>query len=367
MPTVISSDRDATLEICRRCYTGCPYCYLQGNCHTRGEIVPFSTLVARIDWIKEHTNCDSIWLVGGEPLLHPHFINICEYVLALGLRLYIVTSGKISLWPHEQKNLKYLLELYESGKVDVSLSYHGSRNHKAYTQLFKDIKARFEKHREALKQLNRYQDSDYDLVSTAVIDSGHPFTKSELVGYVNGICRIVDWTLLNSDQETHVYDEYQKHLQATDESRLSYNIWSVDEFRGFRVKVSLIGATTITHLQDSVRIVRPGGGTCPVIESAALDNKIVVPTFLIRTDGGLVFPRAECIDTSFPFLNVDVHKTPQDIFKYFEKSLDTAHKMIYAFNRKKAVESCDENGEEKECTSCPFMSMCGACWKLPKY
>lgn len=367
MALIHVSNEIVTLEICKRCYTGCKYCYLTDSVSTDGDFVSLEILKSRILWIKKHTNVQTVYLIGGEPLTHPNFIKICEFILETGLRLGIVTSGKISKLEYEKINFDYLLRLYYWGKIKVELSFHGDRNLESYTKLFKSLKCRYQKRRRMLKQQGLYDESSFDIVGTAVIKFDHTASLEEFYDYVGQIFNVVRWRNLSKESKEKIYNVYLQHIgQKEGNAGLYWQISNKDKFKGFRVRIALVGATEFSKNGDTVQITRPESGTCPATRTEIKDSKVYIPSLHIRTDGGVTYPIAECVDMTYPLMNIDAGEKEDEILTHLKTSIEKIMKMIFFFNRKKAAENCDENGKEKPCTACPFSSMCSACWKLEK-
>ena len=177
---------------------------------------------------------------------------------------------------------------------------------------------------------------------------------------------IIGWPSAEDTYGKEIYDIYREEQIKGGEKRLSFNIYHVDGFEGFKVRANLLSPIKINKNGGMVSIVRNGDGTCPSISTTIKDSGISTPSIHIRLDGGVTYPQAECIDMTHPFINVDSDTEERKIMDHFKRSMSVIKKMIYFYNRKKAAENCNEDDTEKECTSCPFGTICTECWKLEK-
>ncbi len=86
--------RSAFVEIMYGCNMGCKYCYVGWNSNHLQQLQPdLSTTCRILDELKE-AEVEEIILLGGEPLLHPKFPEICSYAAKLGfLHRGVVSNG----------------------------------------------------------------------------------------------------------------------------------------------------------------------------------------------------------------------------------------------------------------------------------
>jgi hypothetical protein len=84
----------ANLLLTNRCVRSCPYCFAGRELEPegRGSLVSWEDAVYVADFLfrsgEEHLS-----LLGGEPMLHPDFVDLLLYFRARGLRLTVFTSG----------------------------------------------------------------------------------------------------------------------------------------------------------------------------------------------------------------------------------------------------------------------------------
>ncbi len=74
-------------QITSMCNRKCPYCFGPKGIDT----LPLSVICNVIDVLKSN-GTKQIGITGGEPLLHPHFSDIIEYLYESGIRIYLSTN-----------------------------------------------------------------------------------------------------------------------------------------------------------------------------------------------------------------------------------------------------------------------------------
>lgn len=362
METLRLNDNNLLVEITDRCYTGCvDYCYKKQSVHSRGNHVPKDLIMSRILWGIEHTTADTIYFLGGEPLLHPNFIELCEFVLSYGKCLNIITSGKVSKDKTEQRNLAYVLELYRQGKVYIELSFHYRRNHKEYEYVISEIQKHLDERRKNLKATGLYNEKHYDVTTTSVVTAG--YTPATLKDHISTALKYLGW---DYDSTYDVCWDYYQNYFVKQNGPLNYNIYSQDSWKGFRASIKFVGEKSITPTPDGVVVYSSDSGTCPATRTEILPTVIKTPDLLIRADGGLIFAHAQCIDMPGPLLNVDIHRTRDEVYGNVSSSIRQIVSHVFIFNRIKAAENCDDMGNELECTACPFSVMCTPCWSTKR-
>ena len=349
------------LEITNRCYTGCTkdYCYKKMTVSSTGSHISFEVMKQRILWIKLFTDCQAICLLGGEPLLSPYLKQISEYILSHGFHLEIITSGKISKNPVEIRNLEYILDLYEFGRINIDLSYHFRRNQKEYQAIREQLSSRYLVRREYLKKQGRYSEEMYDFISTVVATAG--MKRDEFDEYIRIVLADNDWT-----PEQKPLDEawmaYVHHFYKGS-GVFSFNFMSTDNWRLFRQSIRFFGAKDIFNVSGDFYLSLPESGSCSAANAEIEPESIKLRNLHIRSDGGITFPLPQCIDMPNPFANVDIHVDDKSLYEALTTSLLQVRSHVFLHNRIKAKDNCDENGKEADCIACPFGQTCTPCWK----
>jgi MoaA/NifB/PqqE/SkfB family radical SAM enzyme len=109
----------------------------------------FETLINRLEKHREKINeAESIYLTGGEPTLHPQFLDILKY-LTINFpkqRLKLLTNGRRFIY---QNFTKEVLSLTDNFEIDMSLCGPTSEVHDSVTQ----VKGSFEQATKGLKNL----------------------------------------------------------------------------------------------------------------------------------------------------------------------------------------------------------------------
>ena len=123
--------KNATVEICGACFTDCQGCYMK-YVAAKSKTVPFNELAEVIDWLKKWTNCRSISLVGGEPLLHPDLPKIIKYCRSKGFRVTLITSLKVGESAVGKRNRSFVTREFVNGKIDLDVSFQAGKNEMDY-------------------------------------------------------------------------------------------------------------------------------------------------------------------------------------------------------------------------------------------
>jgi hypothetical protein len=92
----------AWIEVTDRCNLVCRGCYR----HRLGGDRPLEAIRADIDASKRLTNCDSITIAGGEPLIHPDLAEVVRYVSRQGMKPVLLTNG-VGFTPEVASSLKH--------------------------------------------------------------------------------------------------------------------------------------------------------------------------------------------------------------------------------------------------------------------
>lgn len=79
-----------------KCQRKCQYCFAKDNIHTPMEFT-FENFKKVIDWMDISNDLtDRVGLLGGEPTLHPKFIDFLDYTLSKKLNTVVFTNGMIA-------------------------------------------------------------------------------------------------------------------------------------------------------------------------------------------------------------------------------------------------------------------------------
>lgn len=105
----------ACLELTYRCTEHCIHCYADDETNTRQEL-KLEDYQKILDELKE-MGCISILLTGGEPTLHPDFLEIAKYAKEKGFLVDIFTNGLVA-----DSLLKQMIELKPNS---ISFSFYG--------------------------------------------------------------------------------------------------------------------------------------------------------------------------------------------------------------------------------------------------
>lgn len=142
------------LELTRRCNLRCKFCFNKGG-HPRDDEMKTSEIKRVLQQLKEEEIL-SLFFTGGEPTLHPDFVEIVNYAFELGIDCFVLTNGT---------KLDYELLKRIPNRVYFVMSFDGIRYHQdSHGGLdFQAVKSRFE----LLKEL------DFPFTAQYVLQAGN--------------------------------------------------------------------------------------------------------------------------------------------------------------------------------------------------
>lgn len=101
LPWSATDNQGGWIEVTDRCNLTCPGCYRQ---RLDGD-KPLATVKSEILLCRSLTNCDTMIIAGGEPLIYPHIVEVVGFISSLGLKPLILSNG-VSLSMELGKRLK---------------------------------------------------------------------------------------------------------------------------------------------------------------------------------------------------------------------------------------------------------------------
>ena len=126
--------KELLIEICKKCYLDCRFCSSNADEKTL-YCLDFDQIKSIINDTNK-LNIDNIEISGGEPIVHPDFLKICEYLKANNKKILLYTSGNIknkeNLVQIPNKILKRLKEL-EIDAIRFNLQSHDPLIHNFLT------------------------------------------------------------------------------------------------------------------------------------------------------------------------------------------------------------------------------------------
>lgn len=90
MPWTQSDNAFSWLEITRRCDLNCGYCYQTNDPHSDKDL---AEIEAELSTLVALRKCDTMFVSGGEPLVHPMLEEIVQRVRSYRLKPVLVTNG----------------------------------------------------------------------------------------------------------------------------------------------------------------------------------------------------------------------------------------------------------------------------------
>lgn len=90
LPWSMNDNAIGWLEVTDICNIHCEGCYrlILGEGHK-----PLKQLKEEVLFLKKWRNCDGISLAGGEPILHPHIVELIEFITSLKMKSMILSNG----------------------------------------------------------------------------------------------------------------------------------------------------------------------------------------------------------------------------------------------------------------------------------
>jgi organic radical activating enzyme len=361
--------RSAILEITEKCYCVCPWCYRKKVVSPKGEHVPLEILKRRIDWIRKYTDASFVCLVGGEPLLHPELKTVCKYIWQKGLRLSMITAGKISKSPDEQENLQFVLNLYKQGRIDLELSYQPGFNNEAFEKILTFAKGNYKSFRWGEKLFMR-QSSSMDLTSTGVLNNAHtnPDIFKETRSFVGSIAWNEGFTSsLEADVQAGMLAD---HFEG--KSLYTYFHHTKEGKKTFRYKIRYVGETQIDPDSQN-HVIMPNSGICSAMKAKFSKKKISLPSITVRTDGEVCFSTAQCISGVSGLFNIDVCQTKEQIIKTASNTIHDLQRNVWVARRKMVGADRDQyckmdpvypdtkDSNRVNCPACVYKVVCNQC------
>lgn len=398
-------DQSVLLEITAKCHKSCGgYCYKGDSVSPNGEHVPVKVLNQRIDWLRRHTNTNSVTLLGGEPLLHPELGEIIEYLQNKNLIPGIITSAKVS--PDQEHNLQLIQDLHKRGEIDVELSYHTGSNKTIFLELLQQFKANAPERRKHLEQLVRSTDGDPlnrrrlnnpTIWTTVTLDSRYGENSSKFIEMqqeilawlgINVLTNSIDFEgeKIPAEQyfETIATGISQHFLPFSESEGFEFTFGIKD--KSFEYKITTIGATgveptyiSLSGSQIKVNKITPARGSvdeesvCPAMTTSVSEDNIEIDSLLVRNDGEISYSEPSCIAAKNMFGNIDKLSTGKQIYHYFLDAIQWRKQLIIETKAARATVDnhlCKEDPNfPKEyldrnvyiCPSCEFDLSCNIC------
>lgn len=121
--------KTAWINLTDFCNNNCLWCYGKGN-FSQSKLLPYDMAVEIMSWIAA-SGCTSCILIGGEPTLHPQFIEIVNYGNSIGLNMAIVSNGR------KFTNVRFCKNIIEAGvkpsQIVLSMSSYSDESAVKFT------------------------------------------------------------------------------------------------------------------------------------------------------------------------------------------------------------------------------------------
>ncbi len=173
MPWTNSDNAFSWLEITRRCNLNCEYCYQKNLPHSDKAIIQVEKELRTILRLRK---CDTIFISGGEPLVHPQLEKIVKMVSSYNVKPLLVTNGHIL-------NKKIIRKLKQAGLFGFILHVDRGQSRPGWIG-------------KSEKELNRLRQEYADMIhSEKKLICG--FNTTILPESLHEVPDIVQWTVQN--------------------------------------------------------------------------------------------------------------------------------------------------------------------------
>lgn len=405
-PIIFIKNGVVTIEICDRCLTDCSYCYMKDRAKKDGLLVPYETIVTRLDWLQKFTNIKEITLLGGEVLLNPDFPKIVKEIQRRGLYVTITSSGVYNRRDAEQMvNAQFLVDEFANGGIGVVLSYHHGKNENMYADLFNRLRGVIPQRRASIAQ--KIQDLSTNPESVDLHDIYASVAKQvdfrtnvvlgrSLVGDEAKHQKIYEYILdllgFNLDQK---YKDKDLNLETTFRERVGQNYqallkhyapfkeskqyaWATNvDLRGKeKLKFTFYGSDEIIYTTDESgkirkHIVRPMGTkedkiSCPAKGSGLDGENVSLSCLSIDTSGKATFPEPVCVSMNHGLIDLNNPNSGNHEFirKSFLGRISQIKKIINVANHDGSSSAPDRPNrcqEPGDCPTCPLDIACDIC------
>lgn len=212
--------KKVVFELLSNCNLNCWYCLYRGKKHIKGNL-SLEQIYHKINTFKEN-GIDKLVLTGGEPTLHPDFIDIAKYAIARIPKVSVCTNGNILQDALEQQVIDLEFSAYT-----VSVDSH---NWKVHDQI-RGKDGAFEQMKQFLNKL-RARDKHISLHITLHMDNIDHIQET-----IN-FCRqysndLVVSTIYHENSDTATMSDKEYYTRKTDEILLAYANSDVISLVGF--------------------------------------------------------------------------------------------------------------------------------------
>lgn len=117
--------KSSWINLTDTCNNHCQWCYVKYA--MTNHVMQYEKALQILDWMKL-INCSSCNLIGGEPTLHPRFIDIFNKGQELGIKMHIITNGR--RFSDENFCDKLISSGLSTGSITFSMHASSSQNSK---------------------------------------------------------------------------------------------------------------------------------------------------------------------------------------------------------------------------------------------
>ncbi len=114
MQNATSNVKSAWLTTNRSCNNNCEWCYAQ-NAEVRNSNMDFEKAKKMIDYLAKE-GISKIVLIGGEPTMYEHFVDLIKYIRSKGICASVATNGR------KFENLQFAKDTVDAGVSGINIS-----------------------------------------------------------------------------------------------------------------------------------------------------------------------------------------------------------------------------------------------------
>jgi Fe-coproporphyrin III synthase len=116
LPRLMRTPRIVEIEITSECNLRCKYCYFFGDPQANQADLPLNDWLRFIDELGQLGVMEVI-LIGGEPFIYPHLVQVIEAIVTNRMRFSIVSNGSLI----DNQIAAFIAETHRCNSVQISL------------------------------------------------------------------------------------------------------------------------------------------------------------------------------------------------------------------------------------------------------
>ncbi len=198
-----------TIEICAQCNFMCKHCYISDEC--RKNMLSFSQFTSFIDQIVA-MGCIFVTITGGEPLLHPKFIEMYLYAKSKGCIVTVFTNGSLI-----NSEIIHLFKRHPPRRIEITVYGASEETYNLVTETKNYIRV--------LQSLNELSKNNIQFIIKMFIMTInlHDFSLVHETAMHYGVELKADYTILDNDcAKVQKYQIPTKHIPDIEKQLSKY-------------------------------------------------------------------------------------------------------------------------------------------------